>query len=309
MSAADGKVPKRRTTRVVHAFEPEVILVQIAAILPVKAFRATIKASHKYHQIAASIREVGLVEPPVVARDPHTLGTYLLLDGHLRIEVLKDLGRTEIECLVSTDDEAFTYNKRISRLAAVQERNMILKAIERGVPEDKIARALDINVQSVQRKVRMLDGICDEAVDLLKDKPTSMAVFERLKKLKPMRQIEAAELMINANNYSVAYATAIVASTPQVQLADPAKPKQVKGITPDVLARMERELGRLQEQVTSIQESYGKDHLHLTVTKGYLAKLLGNGRVVRYLMQHHPEFLTEFQAIAEMTTTAPSEAA
>ena len=186
---------------------------------------------------------------------------------------------------------------------------MILKAIERGVPEDRIARALDINAASVQRKVRMLDGICEEAVDLLKDKPTSMASFEHLQKLKPMRQIEAAELMINANSYSVGYATAIVAGTPQSQLADEATPKRIKGVTPEALARMERELGRLQEQVTSVQESYGKDHLHLTVTKGYLAKLLGNGRVVRYLMQRHPEFLAEFQAIAEMTTTAPSEAA
>lgn len=306
-----AKLPssKRRAQQVLHAFEPDLILLPLSAILPVKTLRATVKVSHKFQQIVASIREVGLVEPPVVVRDPQAPGAYLLLDGHLRVEALKDLGKSDVECLVSTDDEAFTYNKRISRLAAVQQRNMILKAIERGVPEDRIARALDINAASVQRKVRMLDGICEEAVDLLKDKPTSMALFEHLQKLKPMRQIEAAELMINANNYSVGYATAIVAGTPQSQLADEAKPKRIKGVTPEALARMERELGRLQEQVTSVQESYGKDHLHLTVTKGYLAKLLGNGRVVRYLMQRHPEFLTEFQAIAEMTTTAPSEAA
>jgi len=31
--------------------------------------------------------------------------------------------------LISTDDEAFTYNKRISRLSAVQEHRMIAKAI------------------------------------------------------------------------------------------------------------------------------------------------------------------------------------
>jgi len=50
-------------------------------------------------------------------------------------------------------------------------------------------------------------------------------------------------------------------------------------------------------------------HLHLTVIKGYLVKLLGNARVVRYLMQHRPEFLTEFQTITEMTSTLPPEAA
>lgn len=45
------------------------------------------------------------------------------------------------------------------------------------------------------------------------------------------------------------------------------------------------------------------------VVKGYLARLLGNPRVVRYLMQQRPEYMAEFQVIAEMTSTLPSEAA
>ena len=299
----------RRTDVVAHGFEDDCVTLAVDALLPVKVLRTATKSSKKYQQITASIREVGLVEPPVVARDPANPGTFLLLDGHVRIEVLKDLGIETVECLVSTDDEAFTYNKRISRLSSVQEHKMIRRAIERGVPEEKIAKALDINTQSVRRKVRMLDGICDETVAILKDKPCPMAVFEILRKMKPLRQIEAAELLVNANNYSVAYASAILAGTPQAQLVEGAKPKRIKGITPEAMARMEGELARLQESITSIQETYGQDHLHLTVIKGYLAKLLGNARVVRYLMQHRPEFLPEFQAIAEMTSTLPPEAA
>ena len=300
---------RRLSDVVAHAFEDDCVTLAVDALLPVRVLRTATKSSKKYQQITASIREVGLVEPPVVARDPANPGTFLLLDGHGRIEVLKDLGIEQVECLVSTDDEAFTYNKRISRLSPVQEHKMIRRAIERGVPEEKIAKALDINPQSVRRKVRMLNGICDETVAILKDKPCPMAVFEILRKMKPLRQIEAAELLVNANNYSVAYASAILAGTPQTQLAEGSKPKRIKGITPEAMARMESELARLQESITSIQETYGQDHLHLTVVKGYLAKLLGNARVVRYLMQHRPEFLTEFQAIAEMTSTLPPEAA
>ncbi|KAK0340314.1 hypothetical protein LTR94_031049, partial [Friedmanniomyces endolithicus] len=118
-------------------------LEELSALLPVRVLRTSTKSSNKYQQIAASIREVGLVEPPVVARDLANPDTYLLLDGHVRIEVLKDLGIEQVECLVSTDDEAFTYNKRISRLSSVQEHKMIRRAIERGVPEEKIAKALD----------------------------------------------------------------------------------------------------------------------------------------------------------------------
>jgi len=127
--------------------------------------------------------------------------------------------------------------------------------------------------------------------------------------MKTLRQIEAAELLVNANNYSVAYVSVILAGTPQSQLVDAAKSKRVKGLTPEAMARMENELSRLQEAITSIQDSYGKDHLHLTVVKGYLAKLLGNGRIVRYLRMHRPEFIGEFQTIAEMTSTLPVEVA
>lgn len=289
------------------AFEADFVVLPINAILPVHTLRKTVKASQKYRQITASVREVGLVEAPVVARDKNQPNIFLLLDGHLRIEILKDLGKTEVECLISTDDEAFTYNKRISRLAAVQEHKMIRRAIERGVPEEKIAKALDINVQSVQRKVRLLDGICEEAVALLKDKPCPIGVFETLRKMKTLRQIEAAELLVNANNYSVAYISAILAGTPQSQLVDANQSKRPKGLTSEAMARMESELNRLQEAITSIQDSYGKDHLQLTVIKGYLSKLLGNRRIVRYLMMHRPEFVGELQTIAEMTSTLPTE--
>ena len=290
------------------AFERQLVMARLDEILPMRRLEEKAKETVKYRRIAQSIAEVGVIEPLVVIRSK-AQGPYMLLDGHVRLAILRDRGERETRCLLASDDEAFTYNKRISRLSSVQEHKMIRRAIERGVPEEKIAKALDVNPESIRRKVRMLNGICDETVAILKDKPCPMAVFEILRKMNPLRQIEAAELLVNANNYSVAYASAILAGTPQAQLADGSKPKNIKGITPEAVARMESELARLQEAITSIQETYGQDHLHLTVIKGYLVKLLGNARVVRYLMQHRPEFLTEFQTITEMTSTLPPEAA
>lgn len=302
--------PAEATSKTItQAFGSEFVVVQIGSILPVKAIEKTTKSSHKYRQIAASIREIGLVEPPVVVQDEKDPDRYLLLDGHLRIEVLRDLGESEVECMLSTDDEAFTYNKRISRLSPVQEQRMIARAIERNVPRDKIARALDINVRGISRRVQLLDGICQEAVGLLKDKMCAMAVFDVLRKMNPIRQIEAAELLINANNFSVSYASAILTATPQAQLATPQTSRRLRGMTAEAISRMERELSRLQEAISSIQDSYGQDHLHLTVVKGYLRKLITNDRVARYLEQYQPDLFSEFQKIAEMTSTLPSEAA
>ena len=296
------------TKKVQLGFENDCVTIPVADILPVRVLSKSIKSSRKYTQITASIREIGLVEPPVVARSSDAGGSWLLLDGHVRIEVLKDLGQEQVECLVSTDDEAFTYNKRVSRIAPIQEHRMILKAIERGVSEEKIAAALDLNPRSIQRKVKLLDGICPEAVAILKDKACTAAVFTTLRKMIPLRQIEAAELMVNANNYSVAYISAILAGTPQAQLVEANKPKRINGVTPQAVARMEKELARLQEGITQIQDTYGQDPLQLTVLRGYVGRLLGNGRVVRYLVQTRPEFLSEFQTIAEMESVVPAEA-
>ena len=55
--------------------------------------------------------------------------------------MLKDLQIDRVTCLVSTDDESFTYNRQVNRLATVLEHKMILKLIERGVPEDRIRYA------------------------------------------------------------------------------------------------------------------------------------------------------------------------
>lgn len=296
------------TAKVTIAFESESVLISLPNILPVKQLAATIKKSRKYQQIAASIQEVGIIEPPVVARQNGQKGKFLLLDGHLRIEVLKELEVGEVTCLVATDDEAFTYNKRINRLATIQEHKMILKAIERGVPEDRIAKALDVNISSIRHKRRLLDGICPEAAELLKDKHCPMNTFQSLKKMKPMRQVEVAELMISMNNFSVTYAKALLAATPQDQLIDSGKPKAFKGISPEQIARMEKEMASLQHEIKLIEDSYGSDHLNLVLARGYLVSLLNNSKVSRYLSQNHTEILSEFQRISEAASMG-SEAA
>ena len=286
------------------AFEEATLRITIAQIQPLKLVPPPIKKTPKYAQIAAAIREVGIVEPPVVSRDHSDPGKYLLLDGHLRIDVFKDMGQTEVTCLISTDDEAFTYNKRVNRLAMIQEHRMILKAVERGVPEERIAKAFNVDVQSIVRKRRLLEGICSEVSEILKDKHIAINTFTELRKMVPLRQIEAAELMVAMNKYTISYAKSLLAATLQSQLVEADKPKHVRGLSDEQVALMERESVSLEREFRIAEKSYGTDHLDLVLTNGYLGKLLGNARVVRYLAQHHRDILTEFQKLAEVETVA-----
>ncbi|MCH7777802.1 MAG: ParB N-terminal domain-containing protein [Gemmatimonadetes bacterium] len=295
---------KGPATPVKMGFEETGIRIPIEHIQPLRVVSNAVKKTPKYAQIAASIREIGVVEPPVVARDRADPEMYLLLDGHLRVEILKDMDETEVACLISTDDEAYTYNKRVNRIAIVQEHKMILKAVERGVSEERIAKTLNVDLKTIRQKVRMLDGICPEVVEILKDKHVPINTFRIIKRMATLRQIEAAELMVAMNKYALSYAESLLAATPQAQLAESHKPKALRGLTEDQMALMERESANLEREFKIAEQSYGTDHLDLVLASGYLAKLLNNARVVRYLAQHEPEILAEFQRIAEMKKTA-----
>jgi RepB plasmid partitioning protein/ParB-like nuclease domain len=297
-----SKKPDRRP--VAMAFERESISIAIGNIQPLRLVNDGVKKTPKYSQIQSSIREIGLVEPPVVARDRGEKNKFLLLDGHLRLDVLRDLGQTEVTCLVATDDEAFTYNKRVSRIAIIQERNMILAAIKRGVSEERIAKVLNVNVSHVQLKRRLLDGICSEAIELLKDKHVPIPAFAELRKMLPMRQIEAAQLMVAMNKYSTTYAKSIFGNTPQAQLVDQTKPKQIDGLTDEQIALMEQESANLDREFRLLEQSYGNDHLDLVVATGYVHRLIENARIVRYLAQNYPELLAEFQKMSDTNRSA-----
>ena len=286
------------------AFETETVRIAIADILPLRAVRPTVKSSKKYTQIAASIRELGIIEPPVVTRQQGAGGKYLLLDGHLRIEALKDTGETEVVCLMSTDDEAITYNRRVSRIAILQEHKMIMKAIERGVHEERIAKALDIDIASLRAKVRLLNGICPEVIDILKDKHIHQNAIAILKRMQPLRQIEAVELMVAMNKFTASYAQSLLAATPQTMLIESSKPKRIKGLSEKQMQLMQRESTNLDRQFKLIEQTYGNDHLDLVLVNGYVAKLLGNTRVVKFLTQHYAEILAEFQKIVDVKSAA-----
>jgi ParB-like chromosome segregation protein Spo0J len=292
----------RSPAAVRHAFENASLRIPIADIMPLRQLTPAILKSVKYAQIAASIAEIGIIEPPVVVRDKSDPDRFHLLDGHIRIDVLAKRGDVEVVCLVAMEDEAFTYNKRVSRIAIIQEHKMILMAIEKGVPEERLARALNVNIASIRHKKSLLEGICPEAADLLKDKHVPINTISELKKLKSVRQIEAVQLMIAMNKYTISYARSLVAATPDSQLVR--GKKSMKGLSAHQIELMENESASLDREFKTIEQDYGTDHLELVLATGYVARLLGSARIVRHLAQHHPDILSEFQKIAELQKAA-----
>jgi len=289
-------------TTVPLGFNFEPLSAPIDKILPSRKTPVGIATSRKYIQIRASIQEIGLIEPLTVSPAESIDNQYILLDGHIRLIALKELGYNEVPCLVAIDDESYTYNSRINHLSTIQEHHMIRRAIERGVSPERLAKALSVDPSTIQRKAVLLEGICPEAAELLKDHQFSADLFRVLRKMKSTRQVECIELMISANTITVKYAEAMLVATPAEMLVEGKKPKKLPGVSSEQMAKMEREMANLQDQYKMVEQTYGQDVLNLVLAKGYLTKLLENQSVARYLHQNQPEVLAAFEGIVQMIT-------
>src|SRR6185369_5974781 len=100
-------------------------------------------------------------------------------------------------------------------------------------------KALNVDISYVKRKAKLVEGICTEAQELLKDRVFSVELARFLRQMKPTRQVECVELMIAANNLTASYAEAMLLATPASELVDGKKksPRGATGVTQEQMAK------------------------------------------------------------------------
>lgn len=277
------------------AFKNQIIELDVDSLKYTKEINPLIYETKKFKSILSSIEEVGLVEPPVVYDEN---GSFILMDGHLRVEALKQLGIKKVDCLIAKEDEGYTYNKHISRIANIQEHKMILKAIEKGVPPERIAKALNIELSVLMGKKNLLNGICPEVAELLKDKVVGSSVFDYLRKMKPTRQIEAVNHMIVMSDFSAKFARSLWRGTPDEQLVKPILKRNTVDF--EKLARLENEVAYIENEFRVIEDAYGLNVLNLSFMKKYLESLLDNEQINKFIKDHHADIYSQFCGVAEI---------
>jgi hypothetical protein len=287
------------------AFERQIVILPLDIIVPQKVVTKGQREGDFYRHITASLKHIGLIEPLIVY--PRGPGDYLLLEGHVRLDILKTLGITEVKCLLSTDDEAYTYNRHVNYIPAVAQHFMLLEALKSGLTEERIAAALDVSLESIRLKRDMLNGICPEAIQVLIDKSVSPQVFAILRKMKAIRQIEAAEHMVAGGTYTIPFAKALLAVTKPDLLEELPSSRQLQATSSAARSMLREQNDFLLRDLKSVEESYGTDVLTLTVSFGYLERLLGNPRIERYLERNQLDILQTLQKLVSDSKTGSSE--
>lgn len=286
--------------KVKNAFELSGITLPLERLLPIRQIKPGDHCFGKYRSILASIREIGVIEPVVVHPQRGSKEFYLILDGHMRWKALKELGKTEVPCLIATEDDAFTYNDKVSRVAPIQEHRMIMRAIEQGVTPEEIARSLDVQVEKIRYGMNLLDNIHPDAVEMLKDKPITETALRIFKKVKEVRQLDFAHLMVSMGNYTAGYARALLIATPPDMLRKPHTPKAIRGLKAEDLTQMEKEMEALERDFRVYQDNYGENTLSLNVVQRYVKRLLDNTQVKRFLTKRYGDILEELSDLVAM---------
>jgi len=276
------------------SFRPQVVVLKVGQLVPSREFDARERNHEKYKQIASTIATIGVIEPLVVF--PQGRGQFRVLDGHKRLDILLSRKTAEVDCIIATDDEAYTYNRRVNYLSPVGEHEMILRALRHNT-EDEIATALNVDVDTIRKKRNLINGICKEAIELLKDRRVSSDAFAILRKMKPVRQAEAAQLMVASQMYSKRFAAALLAGTRADMRLDVENVSSSKALPHERRMRLEAETESLLQNAKAVEESYGTEVLTLSVSCRYAQKLVANPRLREFMRERHPEFLAELDSL------------
>ncbi|ELU6738308.1 ParB N-terminal domain-containing protein [Escherichia coli] len=276
-------------------FGNKCFILNVADLLYGKDLPINVKSSVKYHQILSTVKTVGIIEPIVIYIN--NLSEKIILDGHLRVEASKDIGLSTVPCLISEDEESYSYNKYVNRLPVIQEYRMILQAVDAGVSEEKISQSLNISVDTLRAKFRLLDGISPETTALLANQHVPQAIFAILRKMKPERQLEAVSTMMSINNFSRKFALSLLHYTPDDMLINPKDSKLKQQDIAKNFARMEREMA-MEMETKQLENIYGTNNLKLAVIIGHIKKLLSNYAVLNWLVDNNPDYLAQLKKIA-----------
>lgn len=296
------KIPLRKPDMIKCCFNEETVSLNISDLLPTKKMPLNYDRSEKFIQIKCTLKAIGLIEPILIYIDGDK-NEIKILDGHLRIEALKELGETKVECLVSTVYDTYTPNTKVNQVTIIQIQKMLKDAIKAGVPIELLSSSLNVSVESLKGKISILNGISPKVIEILNDKNVPKTTFHALKKMVPLRQLECANLMIKFDNFSKNFSHSLLQSSPKETLVETtSKQPASKEGHKKIIERLEKEMAHVHVDADKLKETYGSNSLKLTIIISHIKTLLENQVLFRWMYKNKPDLLNELIKISEINS-------
>jgi hypothetical protein len=118
--------------------------------------------------------------------------------------------------------------------------------------------------------------------------------YSTLRRLKPRRQEQIADLMAMSADRRLSFLTLLVSASKQSDFVG--RKKRTRGISRRQLTEIEETMRRLEAQFRSSAPAYRENANALVVTEAYLRRILQNVQIANYIKSVHREIFDQFAA-------------
>ena len=278
--------------------------IDIQHLVPLKERAIDFNKNRGYKKILSSVNTLGLIEPLCVYKEN---GSYIILDGFLRYKALQQLGAKSVPCIIYSTKEAYTFNRMINRLSAVQESRMLRESLKM-IDQNTIADVFGIKSIQYHLGTCILRQLDQKIISAIDNGTLTRRCAKELTYVKRPRQVEILREMEKCEDYSISFTRAMVIKTSTGMRNPDKKDKKPWQDHSERKQQLVNKLEAVQKRYdfhTQLYRQYSEDLLKLYF---YVRKLITNNKVRTYLDINYTEILVQFQKIVFENRESVSQA-
>ena len=267
--------------------------IETSKLVPLNTREINLAKNRGYQKILSSIKMIGLIEPLDVYKEN---GHYVILNGFLRFKALQELDVNPVPCLVHPDKEAYTYNKMINNLSPVQESRMLRQALKT-LDQGTMAQVFGMKSLQYRLGTGILNHLHPKVTEAVDKGLITRGCAKELTYVTKERQNQILKEMNKTEDYSIAFARALVIKTPSNMRNEEKKKKRPWAEDSEKKQELVNKLETISKRYdfySNLYRQYSADLLKLYV---YVRKLITNEKVRLYLEINFPDIYMQFENI------------
>ena len=267
--------------------------IDIKKLVPLNTREINFAKNRGYQKILYTIKMIGLIEPLDVYKEN---GHYVILNGFLRFKALQELNVNPIPCLVHPDKEAYTYNKMVNKLSPIQESRMLQQALKT-LDHGTMAQVFGVKSLRYRLGTGILNHLHPKVTDAVDNALITRGCAKELTYVTKERQNQILQEMKKTEDYSIAFARALIIKTPSSMRNQDKKKKKPWIEDSEKKQELVNKLETISKRYdfySNLYRQYTTDLLKLYV---YVRKLITNEKVRLYLEINFPEIYMQFENI------------
>lgn len=267
--------------------------IPIEMLEPLKERDINFEKHRGFNKILSTIQTIGLVEPLCVYKEN---GRYIILDGYLRYKAFQQLGVELVPCQIRQSKEAYTYNRMVNNLSAVQQSRMLRQSL--GTLDKKtIEEAFGIKSIQYRLATTVLKNLHPNVIKAVDKTLMSRRCATELTYVNRERQLQILKEMNRTKDYSISFARALVIQTPTEMRSRNKKRKNPWTSSSEKKKQLVKKLEEVEKRYDFYSNLYRQYSVDLLKLCAYTRKVITNVNIKSHLENNFPEISERFERI------------